>query len=64
MGWMASLKRTMSASLLHQPSLPHTIILSVSMHVDSTAEESDHGESDSSSSSDEYTDSTADERHE
>ena len=58
MGWMASLKRTMSASLLHQPFLPHTIILPVSMHVDSTAEESDHGDSDSSSSSD----STADER--
>jgi len=47
-----------------QPSLPHTITLPVSMHVDSTAEGSDHSVSDSSSSSDEYTDSTADERHE
>ena len=47
-----------------QPSLPPTITLPVSMHVDNTAEGSDHSNSDSSSSSDEYTDSSDDERHE
>jgi len=43
-----------------QPSVSHTIAL----HVDNTAEGRDHSDSDSSSSSDGYTDSTADEWHE
>ena len=62
-GWHL-LKRLCLPVRYTQPFLPHTITLPESMHVDNTAEGSDHSNSDSSSSSDEYTDSSDDERHE